>query len=112
MRNLSLRQLRAFVEVARASSIGRAAEALHLTQPAVSMQVRDLERAVGLPLLERAGRGLRLTTTGEYFLVFARRILATLKEAEDTIARLRGLKGGRVVIGMVSTADRFLPRLL
>jgi LysR family transcriptional regulator, low CO2-responsive transcriptional regulator len=112
MRALSLRQLRAFVEVAKAGAIGRAAEALHLTQPAVSMQIRDLERAVGLPVFERIGRGLRLTTTGEYLLVYARRILVTLKEAEDTIARLRGLKGGRVMIGMVTTADHFLPRLL
>ena len=112
MRQPSLRQLRAFVEVARASGIGRAAQALHLTQPAVSMQIRDLEAAVGLPLFERMGKGMRLTTTGEYLLVYARRIFATLKEAEDTIARLRGLKGGRVVIGMVSTADHFLPRLL
>jgi DNA-binding transcriptional LysR family regulator len=112
LRALSLRQLRSFVEVSRAQSVGRAAQELHLTQPAVSMQIRDLEAAVGLPLFERMGRGLHLTTTGEYFLVYARRILATLKEAEDTIARLRGLKGGRVVIGMVSTADHFLPRLL
>lgn len=112
MRALTLRQLRSFVEVARAQGVGRAAQALHLTQPAISMQLRDLERVVGLPLFERDGRALRLTTTGEYFLVYARRILATLKEAEDTIARLRGLKGGRVVIGMVSTADHFLPRLL
>jgi len=112
MRTPSLRQLRAFVEVARASGVGRAAAVLHLTQPAVSMQIRDLEVAVGLPLFERAGKGMRLTTTGEYLLVYARRIFATLKEAEDTIARLRGLEGGRVVIGMVSTADHFLPRLL
>jgi LysR family transcriptional regulator, low CO2-responsive transcriptional regulator len=112
MRTPSLRQLRAFVEVARAAGIGRAAQVLHLTQPAVSMQIRDLEAAIGLPLFDRAGKGMRLTTTGEYFLVYARRIFATLKEAEDTIARLRGLEGGRVVIGMVSTADHFLPRLL
>lgn len=112
MKNLSLRQLRAFVEVVRQRSFARAAAALHVTQPAVSMQVRDLEAAVGLPLLERSGREVRLTTSGEYFLVYARRVFATLKEAEDMLARLRGLKGGRVVIGMVSTAEHFLPRLL
>jgi LysR family transcriptional regulator, low CO2-responsive transcriptional regulator len=112
MRSVSLRQLRAFVEVARQGSFARAARALHVTQPAISMQIRDLEAAVGLPLFERAGRGLRLATGGEYFLVYARRIFATLKEAEDALARLRGLKGGRVVIGMVSTAEHFLPRLL
>ena len=112
MRRVSLRQLRAFVEAARAQSFARAAAALHVTQPAVSMQIRELEAAVGLPLFERQGRAVQLTTTGEYFLVYARRIFATLKEAEDTIARLRGLKGGRVVIGMVGTAEHFLPRLL
>jgi DNA-binding transcriptional LysR family regulator len=112
MRTVTLRQLRALVEVARHHSFARAAGALHLTQPAISMQIRDLERAVGLPLFERAGKGIRLTTAGEYFLVYARRLLATLKEAEDAMARLRGLKGGRVVIGMVSTAEHFLPRLL
>ena len=112
MRRVSLRQLRLFVEAARQQSFARAAQALHVTQPAVSMQIRELEDAVGLPLFERSGRSVRLTTTGEYFLVYARRIFATLKEAEDTIARLRGLKGGRVVIGMVGTAEHFLPRLL
>jgi DNA-binding transcriptional LysR family regulator len=112
MRRLSFRQLRALIEVARQGSFARAAAALHVTQPAVSMQVRDLEDAVGIPLFERAGKAVRLTTAGEYFLVYARRIFATLKEAEDALARLRGLKGGRVVIGMVSTAEHFLPRLL
>ena len=112
MRRVTLRQLRAFAEAARQHSFARAATALHVTQPAISMQIRELEGAVGLPLFERAGRAVQLTTTGEYFLVYARRMLATLKEAEDTIARLRGLKGGRVVIGMVGTAEHFLPRLL
>jgi LysR family transcriptional regulator, low CO2-responsive transcriptional regulator len=112
MRRVSLRQLRAFVEAARAQSFARAATALHVSQPAISMQIRELEQAVGLPLFERHKRAVQLTTTGEYFLVYARRIFATLKEAEDTIARLRGLQGGRVVIGMVSTAEHFLPRLL
>ena len=112
MKRVSLRQLRALVEVARHRSFARAAAALHVTQPAISMQIRDLEDAVGLPLFERSGRSVRLTTTGEYFLVYAKRVFATLKEAEDTIARLRGLKGGRVAIGMVSTAEHFLPRLL
>ena len=112
MRRVSLRQLRAFAEVARTQSFARAASALHVTQPAISMQVRELEDAVGLPLLERHGRGARLTTGGEYFLVYAKRVFATLKEAEDAMARLRGLKGGRVTIGMVGTAEHFLPRLL
>lgn len=112
MKRVSLRQLRSFTEVARLQSFARASAALHVTQPAISMQIRQLEDAVGLLLFERTGRAVRLTTGGEYFLVYARRIFATLKEAEDALARLRGLKGGRVVIGMVSTAEHFLPRLL
>jgi DNA-binding transcriptional LysR family regulator len=112
MDRVSLRQLRAFAEVARQQSFARAAGALHVTQPAVSMQIRQLEDTVGLPLFERAGKAVRLTTSGEYFLVYVKRVFATLKEAEDTLARLRGLKGGRVVIGMVGTAEYFLPRLL
>lgn len=76
------------------------------------MQIRELETALGLPVFERTGRAVTLTTTGEYLLVYARRVLNTLKEAEDTIARLRGLQAGRISIGMVGTAQYFLPRLL
>jgi DNA-binding transcriptional LysR family regulator len=112
MHRVSLRQLRSFVEVSRQNSFARAAAALHVTQPAISMQMRDLESAVGLPLLERNGKTVRLTATGEDFLVYARRIFATLKEAGDAMAHLRGLRGGRVGIGMVGTAEHFVPRLL
>lgn len=112
MLNLSLRQLRTFVAAARHLSFARAADELHLTAPAVSMQIRDLETAVGLPVFERSGRAMSLTTTGEYLLVYARRVLATLKEAEDTIARLRGVQAGRIAVGMVGTAQYFVPRLL
>lgn len=112
MLNLSLRQLRTFLSVARHSSFARAAEELHLTAPAVSMQIRDLETAIGLPVFERSGRAVSLTTTGEYLIVYARRVIATLKEAEDTIARLRGVQAGRVTVGMVGTAQYFVPRLL
>jgi DNA-binding transcriptional LysR family regulator len=112
MLNLSLRQLRTFAVAARHLSFARAADELHLTAPAVSMQIRDLETAVGLPVFERSGRSMTLTTTGEYLLVYARRVIATLKEAEDTIARLRGVQAGRITVGMVGTAQYFVPRLL
>ncbi len=110
--NISFRQLRVFVAAAKHASFGKAAEELHLTPPAVSMQIRDLETQVGLPLFERSGRKVILTITGEYFLVYARKILATLKDAEDAVAKFRGLKTGRLTLGMVSTAKYFLPRLL
>ena len=112
MRNATLRQLRVFAAAARHQSFGKAAEELHLTPPAVSMQIRDLEEQVGLPLFDRSGRQVALTVTGEYLLVYVRKILATLKDAEDAIARFRGLETGRVSIGMVSTAKYFVPRLL
>jgi DNA-binding transcriptional LysR family regulator len=112
MLNASLRQLRSFAAVARHQSFARAAVELHLTAPAVSMQIKELEDAVGLPLFDRRGKVTELTLTGEYLVVYARRVLATLKEADDAMAQLRGAQGGRVTIGLVSTAKYFLPRLL
>ena len=112
MKNATFRQLRVFSEVARHLSFRKAADALHLTPPAVTMQVKELEGQIGLPLFERDGRQVALTTVGEYMLVYARKILATLKDAEDAAARLKGLQAGRLTIGMVSTAQYFLPRLL
>jgi DNA-binding transcriptional LysR family regulator len=112
MRAVTLRQLAVFASVARHSSFARAAEELHLTQPAISMQIKELEAAVELPLFERSGRAVRLTMPGEYLLVYARRMLATLKEAGDAMAKLRKVQGGRITIGMLSTAEYFLPRLI
>ena len=100
------------MEVARKLSFARAAEALHLTPPAVTMQVKELESHVGLPLFDRQGRQISLTTVGEYFLVYARRLLATLKEADDAVARFKGLESGLLSIGLVSTAKYFVPHLL
>ena len=110
--NVTLRQMRVFAEVARRLSFVRAAEALHLTPPAVTMQVKELEAAVGLPLFERSGRQVSLTTAGEYLLLHARRMLAVLKDAEDAMARLKHVEVGRLDVGLVSTAKYFLPRLL
>jgi len=112
MKNATFRQLRVFSEVARQLSFSKAALAMHLTPPAVTMQIKELESHVGLPLFERSGRQVALTTAGEYMLVYARKILATLKDAEDAAARLQKLEIGTLTIGMVSTAKYFLPRLL
>ncbi|WP_332744967.1 LysR family transcriptional regulator [Hydrogenophaga sp.] len=112
MKNATFRQLRVFNEVARHLSFARAAEVLHLTPPAVTMQVKELEGHVGLPLFDRRGRQVTLTTAGEYMLVYARKVLATLKDAEDAAARLQRLEVGTLTIGMVSTAQYFLPPLL
>src|SRR5574337_53080 len=110
--NVTFRQLRVFAEVARCGSVLRAAEALHLTPPAVSMQIKEVESQVGLTLFDRAGRRLSLSTAGEYFLVYARRLLATLKEAEDAMARFKRVESGLLTIGMVSSAKYYLPQML
>lgn len=112
MKNATFRQIKVFTEVARHLSFIRAAEALHLTPPAVTMQIKELEKHLGLPLFERSGRQVALTTVGEYMLVYARKMLAILKDAEDAAARLQRLEVGTLTIGMVSTAKYFLPRLL
>ena len=112
MKNVTFRQLRVFTEVAKHLSFVRAAEALHLTPPAVTMQVKELEAGVALPLFDRQGRKVALTTAGEYFLVHAKRLLAGLKEADDAMARFRKLETGLLTVGMVSTAKYFVPRLL
>jgi DNA-binding transcriptional LysR family regulator len=112
MKNVTFRQLRVFTEVAKHLSFVRAAEVLHLTPPAVTMQVKELESAVELPLFHREGRKVALTTAGEYFLVYARKLLATLKDADDAMARLRGVEAGTLAVGLVSTAKYFVPQLL
>ncbi len=112
MKNVTLRQLRVFAAAARHLNFGKAAAELHLSPPAVSMQIRELEQHVGLPLFERNGKAVALTVTGEYFLVYARRVISTLKDADDAMARFRGLQSGRLTIGMVSSAKYFVPRLL
>jgi LysR family transcriptional regulator, low CO2-responsive transcriptional regulator len=110
--NVTFRQLQVFAEVARLGSMSRAAESLHLTPPAVSMQIKEVESQVGLPLFDRQGRQLSLSTAGEYFLVHARRLLANLKEADDAMARFKRLEHGLLTIGIVSTAKYFVPHLL
>ncbi len=93
MKNVSFRQLRVFVEVAKHLSFVRAAEALHLTPPAVTMQVKELESALELPLFDRQGRKVALTTSGEYFLVYAKRLLGDAERSgrrDGAAAQARG----------------------
>lgn len=112
MRRYTLRQLDTFLEVARDLSISQAAEKMHVTQPAVSMQMRQLEDAVGVPLYEQMGRKIRLTEAGEDFQQYAIAAIAQLKQMEDAMAQRRGLKKGRVELAIVSTAKYFVPMLL
>ncbi len=112
MKNVTLRQLRIFAAVARDLSFVRAAEKLNLSPPAVSMQIKELEAEIGLPLFDRSSRRVSLTTVGEYVLAHTRRVLVAMRDAEDMVARFRGLKVGPLDVAMVSTAKYFLPRML
>jgi DNA-binding transcriptional LysR family regulator len=112
MKNVTLRQLKVFEAVARHLSFSRAAEELHLTQPAVSMQVQSLEDLAGLPLTEQIGKKIRLTAAGEEVARQARRVAQQLREAEEALVAMKGAEGGRLIIGVVSTAKYFAPYLL
>jgi DNA-binding transcriptional LysR family regulator len=112
MKNTTFRQLRVFTAVARHLSFVRAAEELGLSAPAVSMQIKELETETGLKLFDRSKRAVSLTTAGEYVLASTQRVLAAMRDAEDMVARFRGLKTGLLDVAMVSTAKYFLPRLL
>ena len=107
-----MRQLQIFDAVARHLSFSRASQELHLTQPAVSMQVKQLELRAGISLLDRAGRRVQLTEAGEEMVRCARRVLRELQDAEDAFAALRGVRKGRLYIAVVSTAKYFAPKLL
>jgi len=112
MKHVTLRQLRVFEAVARHMNFSRAAEELHLSQPAVSTQVKELAASVGLPLLERIGRRSFLTPAGEEMLHCARTITQRLKDAGDAVAQLRGVTGGRLKVSVISAGDYFFPRVL
>jgi DNA-binding transcriptional LysR family regulator len=112
MRNVTLRQMRAFAAVARHLSFTRAAEELHLTQPAVSQQLKLLESEVGMPLFEHTGRSIHLTAAGLELLPYAKQAIELLREAGESLSAMRGLKRGVLKLGAVSTAKYFAPSLL
>jgi DNA-binding transcriptional LysR family regulator len=112
MRNVTLRQMRVFAAVARYRSFTRAARELHLTQPAISQQIKLLETEIGLPLLEHIGRQIHLTAAGDELLRYASQVTELLREAGESLAAMRGLKRGVLKLGAVSTAKYFAPSLL
>ena len=112
MKDATVRQLQIFDAAARTLSFSRAAEVLRLTQPAVSMQIRQLEHFAGVPLFERSGRRLHLTDAGEELMQHARAVLRALDGADEAFAAMKGLRGGRVKLAVVSTAKYFAPRLI
>lgn len=110
--HLTLRQLQCFSAVAKNLSYTRAAEQLHLTQPAVSMQIRQLEQEAGLALTEQLGKQVHLTEAGQEVYRYAKSILAQVREMDDVLDRLKGFAGGRLRIAAISSAKYFAPRLL
>lgn len=112
MRHTTFRQLEVFEAIARLGSFTRAAEALHLTQPTVSMQIKKLTDAVGLPLIEQIGKRIYLTEAGRALSCTAREIFERLDHFEMIAAELKGLKKGTLRLAVVTTAKYFAPRLL
>ncbi|HIA09056.1 MAG TPA: LysR family transcriptional regulator [Chromatiaceae bacterium] len=108
----TLHQLRIFRTVAEQSSYTKAAAALHLSQPAVSMQVKQLEQTVGMSLIEQLGKKIYLTEAGEAIYKSAQVIARQLDEASETIDHLQGIKRGRLRISVATTASYFVPRIL
>ncbi len=110
--HLTLRQLQCFSAVAKNLSYTKAAAELHLTQPAVSMQIRQLEQQAGLALTEQFGKQVHLTEAGKEVYRYARSILQQVDEMDGVLDRLKGFAGGRLRIAAISSANYFAPRLL
>lgn len=112
MKNATLRQLKVFETVARLLSFSRAAEELHLTQPAVSTQVKKLEEHAGLSLFEQLGKKIYLTPAGAELLSYSRVIIEQFQSAEEAMAQFKGVSGGKLNVAVISAGDYFFPRLL
>ena len=112
MIRLTLHQLNILQAVARGGSFSHASRELHLSQPAVSMQIKQLEDSLGLPLFEQIGKRIHLTEAGKEVLTYARAITQQLDELEGVLNGLKGLSGGRLRISVATTANYFIPTLL
>jgi len=110
--NITLRQLQVFEKVARRLNFTRAAHELYLTQPAVSMQIKQLEENLGLPLIERLGKKIYLTEAGREIYRLSRNIASQLEESEQILEALKGTEGGTLTISVVSTVHYFAIRAL
>lgn len=112
MIHATLHQLKVFEATARHGSFTRAAEELFLTQPTVSMQVKQLTKAIGLPLFEQVGKKLYLTEAGKQLFSTCQDIFVKLEQLEMTIADLKGMKQGKLRLAVITTTKYFMPRLL
>jgi DNA-binding transcriptional LysR family regulator len=110
--HITIRQFQVFEAVARLGGYTRAAVALHLSQPAVSQQIRQLEEQAGMPLFDIIGKKVHLTDAGRALYKHAQAILAQVLEAQLTLEELRGVQRGELNITVASTANYFAPRLI
>lgn len=112
MLHFTLRQLQVFEKVASHLNYSRAAEELYLSQPAVSMQIKQLESHIGLPLFEQMGKKIFLTEAGRELFPYARNIAQQLLEMEAVFDGMKGLGQGKLILSVVNTANYFTPQLL
>jgi DNA-binding transcriptional LysR family regulator len=112
MRNVTVRQLQVFVEAADSLSLARVAERLHLTPSAVSFQIKRIETQVGFALFERNGKRVHLTEPGQVLLGYARLTLRSLQDADEAMTALKGVSGGRIRVGLVSTGKYIVPHMI
>lgn len=110
--NITLKQLKIFETVARRESFTRAAEELYLTQPAVSMQIRQLEETVGLPLFERLGKRIYITEAGQRVFELSKEIRELLGDTESALEELKDEGSGNIVVSVVTTVHHFAINLL
>jgi LysR family transcriptional regulator, low CO2-responsive transcriptional regulator len=112
LRQITLHQLKVFEAAARHCSFTRAAEELFLTQPTISMQIKQLTKAVGLPLFEQVGKRLYLTDAGRELYTTCREVFEKLSLLEMTVADMKGLKQGQLRLSVITTTKYVIPRLL
>ncbi|HID36594.1 MAG TPA: LysR family transcriptional regulator, partial [Ghiorsea sp.] len=108
----TFKQLKIFAMVAEHQSYTIAAKVLFLTQPAISMQVKQLEEYVGMPLFERVGKQVALTEAGQELLTYAESIAQQMNEAKLMLDELKGVERGKLHLTMASTANYFAPQLI
>ena len=112
MRQSTLHQLKVFETVARLTSITRAAEELSLTQPTVSMQIKQLTQNIGVPLFEQIGKKLYLTQAGQELVITCREIFNQLARFEMKIGDFQGMKQGKLRLATITTTKYFMPRAI
>lgn len=105
---MELRHLRYFLAVASAQNFTKASEILHVSQPSLSVQVRDLEEELGARLLDRLGRKVILTQAGELLRDHAQRAIRELEQATQLVQELHGAQRGRLVVGTLATVNSYL----